>query len=51
MKVALYLRVSTSNQTVENQEQQLQAFAKSRNWEVVKVYKDEGISKGKRPCP
>ena len=51
MKVALYLRVSTSHQTVENQEKQLVQFAKARDWEVVKVYKDEGLSGDKTDRP
>ena len=51
MKVALYLRVSTSHQTVENQENKLRAFADSRGWEVVNVYKDEGLSGDKTDRP
>ena len=33
MKVALYLRVSTENQTTENQRIRLEEYAKSINWE------------------
>lgn len=33
MKVALYLRVSTENQTTENQRIRLEEYAKSNNWE------------------
>ena len=33
MKVALYLRVSTDNQTTENQRIRLEEYAKSNNWE------------------
>ena len=33
MKVALYLRVSTENQTTENQRIRLEEYAKSKNWE------------------
>jgi len=51
MKIALYVRVSTSHQTVANQEKQLIKFAKSREWEIVKVYKDEGMSGDKTDRP
>jgi DNA invertase Pin-like site-specific DNA recombinase len=46
-KVALYTRVSTDGQTIENQLQELQAVAENHGWEVVKVFKDEGISGSK----
>ena len=46
-RVALYLRVSTSDQHAENQERDLRAMADRANWEVVAVYKDEGISGSK----
>lgn len=46
-KVALYVRVSTGEQTVENQVRELQAWADRNGWEVVKVYRDEGISGAK----
>ena len=52
--VALYLRVSTTGQTVENQERELRAVAMRAGWQVVRVYKDEGISgakgRDKRPA-
>jgi DNA invertase Pin-like site-specific DNA recombinase len=51
MKVALYLRVSTSHQTVENQKKQLEKFSKSREWEIVKIYKDEGLSGDNKDRP
>ena len=47
MRVALYLRVSTSAQTVENQERELAAVAAARGWQVVATYRDEGISGAK----
>ena len=34
-KVAIYLRVSTNNQTTDNQLQELQNIVKRNNWEVV----------------
>jgi hypothetical protein len=37
MRVALYLRVSTSAQTVENQERELAAVAAARGWQVVET--------------
>lgn len=46
-RVAIYARVSTHDQTTENQLQELQHVAKSREWEVVDVFRDEGISGAK----
>lgn len=46
-KVALYLRVSTTDQHAENQERELRAMADRAGWEVVAIYKDEGISGSK----
>jgi len=52
-RVALYLRVSTAEQTVENQRRELQAVADRHGWDVVAVFSDEGISgtkaRDKRP--
>jgi DNA invertase Pin-like site-specific DNA recombinase len=45
--VALYLRVSTGEQTVENQRQALTAAAERRGWQVVAEFCDEGISGAK----
>ena len=39
MRVALYLRVSTSAQTVENQERELAGVAAARGWQVVATYR------------
>ncbi len=47
MRAALYLRVSTSGQTVENQRRELEAAATARGWTVAHVYADEGISGAK----
>jgi len=47
MRVALYLRVSTDEQTVENQRRDLEAVAAQRGWEVVQIYDDNGISGAK----
>lgn len=46
-KVALYLRVSTDDQTTENQERQLCAVADRHGWEIVRVFTDHGISGAK----
>ena len=43
-RAAIYLRVSTDRQTLENQRQALQGVAERRGWEVVAVYSDAGIS-------
>ena len=46
-RAVLYLRVSTVDQTTANQERELEAIAERMGWEVVKVYKDHGISGAK----
>ncbi len=46
-RVALYLRVSTSEQTVENQRRELYAVAERHGWNVVAEFADEGISGAK----
>ena len=46
-RAALYLRVSTDDQTVANQERELRAVADRAGWQVTAVYKDEGISGSK----
>jgi len=47
MKVAMYLRVSTDDQTIENQKRDLDEVAGRLGWDVVAVYADEGISGSK----
>ena len=53
-RVAFYLRVSTSGQTVDNQRLALQKIATAAGWEVVPEYVDDGISgakgRDKRPA-
>jgi len=53
MRVAIYLRVSTGTQTVENQRAALLAAAEQRSWVVVGEYVDLGISgtKGRQARP
>lgn len=51
-RVALYVRVSTDGQSVENQQRELQAIAERHGWIVVGVFSDPGVSgmKEKRPA-
>jgi DNA invertase Pin-like site-specific DNA recombinase len=42
-RVAIYLRVSTTGQTVENQRQELHAAVERHGWLVVAEFKDQGI--------
>lgn len=46
-RIAIYARVSTDSQTVENQLQELHAVAQRNGWIVVAVHTDEGISGAK----
>jgi DNA invertase Pin-like site-specific DNA recombinase len=46
-RAALYLRVSTHEQTVANQERELREVADRAGHVIVKVYRDEGISGAK----
>ena len=46
-RVAIYLRVSTSEQTTGNQRHELEAVAARHGWNVVEVYEDAGISGAK----
>jgi DNA invertase Pin-like site-specific DNA recombinase len=52
-RIALYLRVSTTEQTVENQQRELEAVAERHGWNVVAVFTDSGISgtKGREQRP
>jgi DNA invertase Pin-like site-specific DNA recombinase len=52
-RAAIYARVSTDKQTVENQVRELRQIAERRGWEVVELYQDAGISgaKGRRDRP
>ena len=53
-KTAIYMRVSTSLQTTDNQLVALQDYATRMNYEITSIYKDEGISgiknKSQRPA-
>ena len=46
-RVGLYLRVSTAEQTTENQSRELLAVAERHGWAVVRVFEDAGISGAK----
>jgi DNA invertase Pin-like site-specific DNA recombinase len=46
-RAAIYVRVSTDKQTVENQVRELRQIAARRGWEVVEEYHDAGISGSK----
>jgi DNA invertase Pin-like site-specific DNA recombinase len=46
-RVAFYLRVSTTEQTVENQQRELQAVAERHDWDLVATFVDAGISGAK----
>jgi DNA invertase Pin-like site-specific DNA recombinase len=46
-RAALYLRVSTGEQTTDNQRQALEAVAEQRGWQIVGTYDDAGISGSK----
>lgn len=52
-RVAIYLRVSTAEQTTANQRRELQGVAKRHGWSVVQVFEDAGISgaKGRNERP
>ena len=53
-RAALYLRVSTGEQTTENQRRELEEVAQKSGWKIVAVYEDAGISgargRDKRPA-
>jgi len=46
-RAAIYVRVSTDKQTVENQVAALRQIAQRRGWEIVEQYHDAGISGSK----
>ena len=52
-RVAIYIRVSTDKQTIENQLRELRRVAEHRGWRVVQEYRDAGISgaKGREARP
>jgi DNA invertase Pin-like site-specific DNA recombinase len=47
MRVAVYARVSTANQTADNQLHELERVAALRGWNIVGTYRDDGITGAK----
>lgn len=52
MRVALYARVSTNDQTTENQLPDLRRYVEARGWQLTREYVDHGVSgsKDRRPA-
>lgn len=46
-QIAIYLRVSTGEQTTANQKRELEAVAKRNGWKIVARFEDKGISGAK----
>jgi DNA invertase Pin-like site-specific DNA recombinase len=46
-RAAIYVRVSTDGQTVDNQRRELEQAAERAGWEIVGVYDDNGVSGAK----
>jgi DNA invertase Pin-like site-specific DNA recombinase len=46
-RVAIYARVSTDGQTVENQLRELGAVVERHDWQIVGVFEDQGVSGAK----
>ena len=53
-QAAIYLRVSTKEQTAENQRLELERVANAKGWTITEIYEDQGISgakgRDKRPA-
>ena len=47
LRIGIYARVSTDSQTTANQLGELQRVVEQRNWHVVEVYEDRGVSGAK----
>ena len=43
-KVIAYCRVSTSEQSIDSQLEAVRKYCQNQNWQISKIYKDEGIS-------
>jgi DNA invertase Pin-like site-specific DNA recombinase len=50
-KAVLYFRVSTADQTTENQVPDLRRYAEFREWEIAAEYRDEAMSGAKETRP
>jgi len=44
-RAALYLRVSTGEQTTENQRRELEVVAEHRGWTIVTIYEDVSLGR------
>ncbi len=51
MRVALYLRVSTTDQGPESQGPEVRQFVSARGWEVLETYQDVGVSGARASRP
>jgi DNA invertase Pin-like site-specific DNA recombinase len=51
LRAALYVRVSTDDQTTANQRIELEQVCKQREWSVIEVYEDAGVSGAKASRP
>ena len=51
MKAAIYLRVSTAEQTTLNQEIELKSYCEREGFEIFEIYRDEGVSGAKTSRP
>jgi DNA invertase Pin-like site-specific DNA recombinase len=51
MRVALYSRVSTSDQNTAMQVEELRAYCARRQWDIVEEFADEGVSGSKESRP
>ena len=50
-RVAIYARVSTTDQTTENQKCDLARYCESRGWNIVQIFEDVGISGSEHDRP
>jgi DNA invertase Pin-like site-specific DNA recombinase len=50
-RAAVYLRVSTSDQTVENQRLAIGRYCEQHGWQIVQTYEDSGISGAEHDRP
>lgn len=52
-RVAIYIRVSTSDQNTQNQQRELEAVAERHGWTIAAIYEDAGVSgaKGRNQRP
>lgn len=51
MKTAIYVRVSTKDQSLDSQLHTLQEYAKARKLDIVEIFTDQGVSGAKKKRP